>query len=477
MTVTQQVQTEGATIMEEALEGFRSRMRGPVLVPGHAGYDDARRVWNGMIDRRPAVIARCTGNADVVAAVTFGREQGLLVAVRGGGHNVAGTAVCDGGLMIDLSLMRGVHVDPQTRIVRVQGGAVWGDVDRETQLFGLAVPNGFVSSTGVAGLTLGGGYGALRRKYGLACDNLVSVDIVGADGQLRTASQTENADLFWAVRGGGGNFGVVTSFAFRAHPIGNTLFVAAPLYPLAQAEGVIRSWRDLVVSAPDSFSSNIVILTVPDLPLFPEAACGQAVVGITGVWCGDLAAGEAYTQPLRALGEPLVDLSGSWPYLALQSANDAFFPPHVDRHYWKSIDMPELADASIEQFAAHAATRSTSQSALEIWHHGGAVARVAPEATAFWRRRVPFMISFNATWTEPADQGRCIAWARAGWDAMRPFSDGGVYVNFPGLGEEGEAMVHSAYGGNYERLVAIKRQYDPGNLFQMNLNIRPATAK
>jgi FAD/FMN-containing dehydrogenase len=258
-----------------------------------------------MIDRRPAVIARCMGAADVIAAVHFGRERGLLIAVRGGGHNVAGTAVCDGGLMIDLSLMRGVHVDPQSRIVRVQGGAVWGDVDRETAIFGLAVPNGAISTTGVAGLTLGGGYGALRRQFGLACDNLVSADIGTADGQLRTASETEHPDLFWAVRGGGGNFGVVTSFAFRGHPSPDTMFFTIPLYPVAQAEAVIRAWRDMVVTAPDAFSSSILILTIPDLPLFPEGICGQAVVAISGLYCGDVAVGEAYARPQPILTDPL----------------------------------------------------------------------------------------------------------------------------------------------------------------------------
>lgn len=463
----------GVTLAESAIQGFRTNLRGPLLQPGDPEYEQVRRVWNGMIDRRPAFIARCLGAADVIAAVNFAREQELLVAVRGGGHNVAGSAVCDGGLMIDLSLMRGVQVDAKARTARVQGGATWGDVDRETQLFGLATPGGQISVTGVAGLTLGGGYGYLRRKYGLSCDNLLSVDIVTADGQLVVASETENDDLFWAIRGGGGNFGVVTSFQFQLHEVGPLVYLCAPAYDVAQAKTVLQQWRDFMATAPAEISSHAVFWSMPDLPGVPPELHGKEFVMPVVVYAGAQEEGERITQPLRMLGPIMLDMSGALPYTVLQSFSDAPVP-NGNQYYWKSIHLDGLPDAAIDILIELAAQRPSPLSPLPIWHFGGAMNRVAPTATAFWHRSVPFMASFDGAWTDPADTEQNIAWVRKGCTAMSRFSsDGGAYVNFPGLGEEGDAQVRAAYGGNYERLVEVKNKYDPTNLFRLNQNIKP----
>jgi len=463
----------GVTLREGAFQTLKANFRGPLLRPGDLEYDQTRKVWNGMIDRRPALIARCLGAADVIAAVNFAREQELVVAVRGGGHNVAGSAVCDGGLMIDLSLMRGVQVDAKARTARVQGGTTWGDVDRETQIFGLATPGGQISVTGVAGLTLGGGYGYLRRKYGLSCDNLLSVDIVTADGQLVVASETENSDLFWAIRGGGGNFGIVTSFQFRLHPVGPLVYLCAPAYDLAQAKTVLQAWRDFMATAPEEISSHAVFWSMPDLPMIPPELHGKEFVLPVVVYAGAPEEGERITQPLRTLGPILLDMSGALPYTVLQSFSDAPVP-NGNQYYWKSIHLDGLPNAAIDTLIDLAGQRPSPLSPLPIWHFGGAMNRIEPTATAFWHRRIPFMASFDAAWTDPATAEQNMAWVRDGCTAMRAFSSGGgAYVNFPGLGEDGEAQVRAAYGDNYERLVALKNKYDPTNLFRLNQNIRP----
>jgi FAD/FMN-containing dehydrogenase len=426
-----------------------------------------------MIDRHPALIARCTGAADVVDAVRFARDRNLLLSVRGGGHNVTGSAVCDGGLMIDLSPMDGVHVDPSQRTARVQGGAAWHMVDRETQLFGLATPSGYVSTTGVAGLTLGGGFGHLRRKYGLSCDNLISVDIVTADGQVLTASEQEHPDLFWGVRGGGGNFGIVTSFEFRLYPVGPQVFLCAPIYPMEEAPSILRGWQDFMETAPEDLSSNAVFWTVPEVPGFPEEAQGEPMLVLAALFPGAPDEGERLTMPLRRLGTPLLDLSGIVPYTAAQAAFDPFFPYGTQQYYFKATYLDRLGDDVLVTIAESARRRPSPMSLIPIWHFGGAMSRVAPTATAFWSRRVPYMVSFDAVWSDPADAERNIDWARSSWAAVRKYSDGGLYLNFPGFGEEGEALVRAAYGDNYERLVAVKNRYDPTNLFRINQNIKP----
>jgi FAD/FMN-containing dehydrogenase len=457
-----------------AVQAFAESVRGPVLPPGDDGYDDARAIWNGLIDRRPALIVQPTGAADVVDAVNFAREQNLTLSIKGGGHNVAGNAVNDGGLVIDLSQMRGVHVDPSTQRVRVQGGATWGDTDRETQLFGLAVPGGVVSTTGIAGLTLHGGMGHLRRKHGLSIDSLLSVDIVTADGELRRASANENEDLFWAVRGAGSNFGVVTSFEFQAHPVGPIVMVGALFYPLEEVRSLLPAWRDYMVTAPDELSSVAICWSVPPHEPFPRKLHGRPVFVVAGAYSGSVEDGEAVVQPLRELGEPLIDLSGPWPWLGLQSGFDALYPKG-GFYYWKSRTAAELSEAAIEEIADFAARRPSPLTDVVIWHQGGAISRVAEKETAYGGRDAAFLVTAEASWSDAALNDEAIAWARAYWDAMGKHSTGGLYLNFAGLGEEKEALVKAGYGANYERLAALKAKYDPANLFRMNMNITPAS--
>jgi FAD/FMN-containing dehydrogenase len=458
----------------EALQGFVAGVRGAVLRPGDHGYDDARAIWNALIDRRPALIVQCTGAADVVDAVNFAREQNLILSIMGGGHNVAGNAVNDGGLVIDLSRMNGVHVEPATRTVRAQGGATWGDTDRETQLFGLAVPGGVVSTTGIAGLTLHGGVGHLRRKHGLSIDSLVSVDIVTADGQLRRASGTENEDLFWAVRGAGSNFGVVTSFEFKAHPVGPMVMVAAVFYPLEDARTILPAWRDFMAAAPEEVSSIALCWSVPPHEPFPPEHHGKEVLIVAAVYAGSPEDGEPVVQPLRELAQPLIDLSGPWPWLGLQSGFDDLFPKGELR-YWKSRALGELSDAAIDEIADYAERRPSPITDIVIWHHGGAMSRVGETDTAYAGRDAPFLVTGEVSWTDPAQTDEAIAWGREFWDAMGRHSTGGLYLNFPGLGEEKEELVRAGYGINYKRLAALKAKYDPTNLFRMNLNITPAS--
>ncbi len=457
----------------EALQGFVEGVRGLVLRPGDEGYEDARAIWNGLIDRRPALIVQCTGAADVVDAVNFAREQGLLLSVKGGGHNVAGNAVNDSGLVIDLSQMRGVHVDPSTGTVRAQGGALWGDCDRETQLFGLAVPGGVVSTTGIAGLTLHGGVGHLRRKHGLSIDNLLSVDIVTADGELRRASADENEDLFWAVRGAGSNFGAVTSFEFQAHPVGPMVMVGAIFYPLDAGTAVLPAWRDYMASAPDELSSVAFFWNIPPHEPFPPEHHGKPVLIVAAVYSGSVEDGQPVVQPLRELGEPLVDLSGPWPWLGLQAGFDDLFPSGQLR-YWKSRALAELSEEAIGEIADWAARRPTPLTDITIWHNGGAMSRVGETETAYGGRDAPFLVTGEVSWTEPSQNDEAIAWGREFWAAMGRHSTGGIYLNFPGLGEEKEELVRAGYGVNYDRLAELKAKYDPANLFRMNLNITPA---
>lgn len=459
---------------EEAIEGFVAGVRGAVLRPDAQGYDEARAIWNGLIDRRPALIVQCTGAADVVDAVNFAREHELLLSVKGGAHNVAGNAVNDGGLVIDLSQMRGVHVDPATRRVRAQGGATWGDTDRETQLFGLAVPGGVVSTTGIAGLTLHGGVGHLRRKHGLSIDNLVSVDIVTADGELRRASASEHEDLFWAVRGAGSNFGVVTSFEFQAHPVGPMVMVGAVFYPLDEAREVLRAWRDYMATAPEELSSLAICWNVPPHEPFPPEHHGKDVLIVAAVYSGAPEDGESVVQPLRELATPMIDLSGPWPWLGLQSGFDDLFPKGELR-YWKSRALGELTDDAIDEIADYAEHRPTPLTDVVIWHHGGAMSRVGETETAYAGRDAPFLVTGEVSWTDPSQTDEAIAWGREFWNAMERHSTGGLYLNFPGLGEEKEALVRAGYGVNYDRLAELKAKYDPANLFRMNLNITPAS--
>jgi hypothetical protein len=458
---------------DQAVQQLRAELRGPVLGEGDAGYDATRRIWNGLIDRRPALIVRCHGVADVVDALRFARQHDLRLSVRGGGHNVAGNAVCEGGLMIDLSLMRSVHVDPLKRTALVEGGATWGDLDRATQLFGLATPGGVVSTTGVAGLTLGGGYGYLRKQYGLSCDNLLAVELVTAEGQVVRASEQENPELFWGVRGGGGNFGIATAFEFRLHPVGPEVLHLLVLYPAEESQSVLRRCYDYVATAPDALSLVTPLFSVPPVPPFPPELHGRPVQVLSGVYVGPVEQGEAVIAPLRRLGTPLLDFTAPRPYAQVQRMSDLRYPSG-DLYYWKSRYLNQLDDEVLGEFVAWASRRPSPRSFVNLWHMGGAVDRVAPDAMAFSNRQLPYLIEIAANWRDPAQSEQNIAWARGCWAAMARFSPGASYLNFPGFGEEGERLVQSAYGANYARLAALKAQYDPHNVFCMNQNIVPA---
>jgi FAD/FMN-containing dehydrogenase len=460
------------TFVDQVVDQLHPRFRGDLLTPASPGYDEARQVFNGVIDRKPAIIARCTSTADVVAAINTAREHELIVSIRGGGHNVAGSAVNDGGLVIDLSEMRGVAVDPETRTARVQGGAIWADVDSETAKYGLVCPGGKVSSTGVAGFTLHGGMSWFIRKLGLALDSIRSVEIVTADGQVRIASETENPDLFWAVRGAGSNFGVVTSFEFALHQVGPEVAFAGPFYAVEDAAKILRAYRSFAESAPAEVSSQLLFWGVPEHPMFPAELHGKPVLITAGCYCGDASAGEAALQPLRELGTPILDLSGPMPYTALQTAFDPFFLKG-DNYYFKSMYFDELSDATIDALIEMTADRPTSRTLITFWHIGGAMGWVPEDASAFGHRDARFMFSLDTSWDDPADNDRCIEWSRKSCQSMREQGTGGMYLNFSGFGEEKDALVRAGYGTNYDRLVELKTKYDPGNLFRVNSNIAP----
>ena len=454
---------------DAAIAAFRASLRGELIGPGDAGYDAARKVYNAMIERRPRLIARCADVADVMAAVNFGREQKLLVAIRGGGHNAGGLGVCDDGLVIDLSRMNYVRVDPKKKTVQVGGGALWRDVDHATHAFGLAVPSGIISTTGVAGLTLGGGMGYLTRRYGSTIDNLLAVEMVLADGQFVTASAKENSDLFWAVRGGGGNFGVVTSFLFKGQPV-HTVYGGPMFWPLEDAAEMMRWYRSFIVKAPDDVYGFFAFLTVPPGPPFPEHLHNKKMCGI--VWCytGPMKKAEKIFKAIRKFKSPALDLVGPIPHPALQSLFDGLYPPGM-QWYWKADFMRTLSDDAIVEYVKHAATLPTLQSTMHLYPINGAASRVKKGATAWWHR--------DANWTEvivgvdpdPAKKDEISAWAKEYWSALHPYSSGGAYVNF--MMEEGEERIRATYGGNYKRLAKIKKRYDPGNLFRVNQNIRP----
>lgn len=456
----------------ERLASLESAFRGEILLPDDDGYDLARSVWNGMIDRHPAAVVRPTGTADVVAAVNFARENDLEVAVRGGGHNAAGKAVADGALTIDLSAMTGVRVERDARTVRAEGGARLGDVDHETQLFGLATALGVVSETGIAGFTLNGGYGHLSREYGLAADNLVSVDVVTADGVVRTASESQHEDLFWAVRGGGGNFGVVTSFEYRLHEVGPEVYVFFPWFPADEGESVLERFREWVESAPRNVSLLPFAAHVPDLDEFPGEARGEPALAMLGTARGDLDAGRDRFEPFLAAAEPLVDFSGPMPYEDLQRLLDEDYPDGM-RYYWKSIFLEAVTDEVIDVVLGYNESAPSALSTVDLWTLGGAVSDPPQDATAFWHRDKPFMLNFEANWEDPADDDANVAWVRDGVAEAESLAvASGRYANFPGLGEDPATLL---FGDNYDRLVEVKTTYDPGNLFHLNQNVAPRT--
>ena len=449
---------------------FAARMRGEVLQNGDAGYEEHRKVWNGMIDKYPMLIARCTCVEDVVTAVNFARKHGLLVAVRGGGHQVAGYGTCDDGLVIDLSLMKEIEIDPELRVAKAGPGCNWGELDRATQTYGLAAPGGVVSDTGIAGLTLGGGFGWLRNKYGLSCDNLLSVEIVTANGLVIRASEAENSELFWGIRGGGGNFGIVTSFEFQLHPVGPEVMALFVFHQ--DIEQGLRFFRDYTASAPDEVSLLAVIgVFPPGAEHYPVELHGKPFFAIAGCYVGAPEVGELVLQPLRDFATPLLDVSGRMPFTVLQTVFDEEFPRDM-RYYWKSTTVMQLSDEAIDCIVQEALRQPSPNSTTDIWHNAGAIRRMDASRTAYSGREVPYMVNFEANWHRPEDDAANMAWVSNSLKAMSPLSAGLKYLNFAGFQEEGQAMVQSAYGDKYERLVALKKQYDPTNLFRLNQNIQ-----
>ncbi|MCP5372232.1 MAG: FAD-binding oxidoreductase [Hyphomicrobiales bacterium] len=473
---TIQVLTNGgapAAISADDLAALGAALRGTVCLPGDAGYEEVRTIWNAMIDRRPGLVVRCAGAADVMAAVRFAADRDLLLSVRGGGHNIAGSALCDGGLTIDLSTMKAVHVDPKARTVRVEPGVSLGEMDHETQAFGLAVPAGINSTTGVAGLTLGGGFGWITRKYGLTVDNLLSADVVTAGGELVRASETEHPDLFWALRGGGGNFGVVTSFQFRAHPVGPQVLSGLVVHPLEAAGELLPAFRRIADAAPDELTVWAVMRKAPPLPFLPAEWHGREVLIFAACYVGDLAAGEAAVAELRALGSPIADVIGPHPFAGWQQAFDPLLEPGA-RNYWKSHDFVDLPAAATDRVVEAVWNLPSDETEIFIGHLGGAMARVPVEATAFPQRASHFVMNVHTRWRDPADDDRCIAWARSLFDDTAPHAAGTAYVNFM-PDDEGD-RVETAFGANFARLGRVKAKYDPDNRFRVNHNIRPAAA-
>jgi FAD/FMN-containing dehydrogenase len=460
---------------DHLVAALSERLTGEVITPGHPEYETARRVWNGMIDKRPAAIARCVHTDDVAEAVRAASESDLPLAVRGGGHNVAGTAVADGGIVVDLSAMRAVRVADDRRSVHVQGGATWGDVDRVTAPLGLAAPGGVVSETGVAGLALNGGVSHQRRRDGMTVDNLLAAEVVLADGRRVRASAGEHPDLYWALRGGGGNFGIVTEFEFRLHELGPDVYGIHVAYALEDAAHVLAAWRDAVADAPDDLSTAWLIWSLPDVDLLPEELRGKPYVGIAGMWAGDPEEGERRTRRLRELATPLLDMSAPVPYADFQQELDPFFPAGR-RYHWKALYLDGLSQSAIDTTVEWSLARPSGNTLIIIRHCGGAMSRVPADATAFGDRSSEWMLSIDSTWDDAAGDEQNVAYTRAFWDAAHEHSDGKTYFNFPGLLEEGDAAVRASYGANHERLARIKAIYDPENRFRLNQNIRPLAA-
>ena len=451
-------------VAASTLDGLAADLRGRLVRPVDPDYDTTRAVFNGMIDRRPLAVVVCAGPSDVARGIAFAREHDLVLSVRGGGHSVAGNAVCDGGIMLDLSGMKGIRVDPQNRTARAEPGVTLGELDHETQAWGLATPLGVVSMTGIAGLTLGGGLGWLNGAYGLACDNLLAADVVTADGRLVTASDEANEDLYWGIRGGGGNFGVVTSFEYRLHPV-STVLAGGLTYPLAEAPDVLRFYDDFVTAAPDELSTHASLAV---------GASGQPVVTITVCYCGPVDTGEQILRPLRTFGRPIDDTIQPMPYRTLQAAPDPGFP-FGQLHYWKSGFLRHLTDEAIQTMMRFVEQMPSPATGVGLQHMHGVASRIHPSATAFAHRAAQYDFLILSQWPDPTDTAPNIEWTREFFAAMQPHLENAVYVN--NLGDEGDNRVHAAYGANYERLAALKAKYDPTNVFRMNHNIQPAAAR
>lgn len=459
------------TVSQDDIDALSGAMRGGVHLDGDAVYDESRTIWNAMVDRKPGMVIRAKGASDVQIAVNFARENGLLVSVRSGGHQIAGHAVADGALLLDLSQMQSVHVDPKNKTARVGPGASLGDVDKETQAHGLALPVGINSTTGIAGLTLGGGFGWITRKFGMTIDNLVSADVVVADGRQLRASADENADLFWAICGGGGNFGVVTSFEFNLHEVGPEVMAGLIVHPLAAAPGLLQSFEKIADAAPDELTVWVVMRLAPPLPFLPEEWHGKPVLVFAACYSGDMADGEAAMAELRGLGDPIVDVIGPTPFVGWQAAFDPLLTPGM-RNYWKSHDFDSLPEAAITTLLSALDNIPDPNSEVFIAHVGGAMARVPETATAYPQRSAHFVMNVHTRWAEPSGDDLCIGWARKLFDETAQFSTGSVYVNF--MPEDEADRVTGAYGSNMDRLQTVKGIYDPENLFRLNHNIKPS---
>ena len=458
------------TRLHQSIENLKIRVKGKVILPGDPGYDTTRRIWNAMIDRRPAVIVQCTEPADVPNAVLFARDHELEISIRGAGHNIAGNAVCDNGMMIDFSGMRTVRVDVESRRAQVEPGATLNDVDRATQRHGLATPLGINSTTGIAGLTLGGGFGWLTRKYGMTIDNLASVDLVTADGSQMRCSDRENTDLYWAVRGGGGNFGVVTRFEFSLHPVGPEILAGLLVFPFAQARQVFAKYREFVKSAPEDMNVWVVLRKAPPLPFLPTDVHGKGIVALAVFYAGNDPGGQKLIEPLRRFGDAHGEHIGAQPYTQWQQAFDPLLTPGA-RNYWKSHNFTDISDGTIDAILQFAGRLPAAQCEIFLGLIAGAANRIPADATAYGHRGTKFVLNVHGRWDHPADDARCIAWARDFFKASAPYASAGAYVNF--MTEEETDRIAAAYGSSYARLVQIKSKYDPDNIFHMNQNIKP----
>lgn len=460
------------TLSQQEVEDFRTKLRGELVNSSHPHYDEYRSIWNGMINRKPSLIVRCSGTADVIEAVRFAHEHNLYISVRGGGHNVSGNSVCDGGMVIDLSGMNSVYVDPRKSTARVQAGARLGDIDHETQAYGLVTPLGVVSATGVAGLTLHGGMGWLMRKYGLSLDNLISLDVVTADGKAVRASQDENPDLFWAMRGGGGNFGVVTSFEFKLYPINKQVWALLTFYPPDMGAKGLKLIRDTMPDAPDDLSVITVFWNAPDEEFIKPEYRGKPVYIIAGCYSGPLDKGEKILAPFRNLGNAVGDISGPIPFPQLQQFLDVNFP-NGRQYYWKSAYLKELNDDAIDMLTKHAQERPSPFTSLNIWAMGGKISKIDPSSTAFYQRKWPFLVSMESSWDNPEESEQNVTWARSVFSDVTKKLDAGLYLNFPGMVEEGDDLMAKTFGPNYKKLQDIKSKFDPDNFFCGALNIKP----
>jgi FAD/FMN-containing dehydrogenase len=462
-------------IKEEAIQELIANFKGQIIRPYHAEYQQARLVWNGMIDKYPALIARCANTQDVVMAVNFARDNNIQIAVRGGKHNVAGSATCDGGIVIDLSGLKQIEVNPANRVARAGGGVLIGELDQATQAYGLAVPLGVVTETGIAGLTLGGGLGWLRRKYGLTCDNLIGAEVVTADGRVVYASETENSDLLWGLRGGGGNFGIVTRFDYQLYPVGPEVFLCWVFYPAEMAVEALKFYNEFCATAPDEVSSFAILGQIPARDdLFEKKWHHKPFVVFASMYSGNAEEGEKVLQPLRQFAEPIADFSARMPYLEVQKAFDEDYPAHTMRYYWKSLYLNGLADDAINLLIELAAKSPSYHTTIDIWQLGGKLARVGAEDTAFGSRSAQYLIGIESNWEKEEDDIKNLEWNREFYYRLYPYSDGKEYLNFPGFFEGGDATMKATFDSNYQRLVELKNKYDPANLFNLNQNIKPS---